>query len=234
MVASHTSSMTDAWLRLPLSALFGEGVMAAQVRLEDTLEPLHPEEEIALGRARPERLLEFRAGRHAAREALALLGVGPVPIPRDTDRAPIWPRGVVGTITHVRREGIGWAGAAAAHLETWQAVGLDAELDSPLEAALWRRVLTPSELERLRQRDEDEQGIHAKVIFSAKECVYKCQYTLTRQFLEFADVDVELANETFRARFRPDSVTRAMGGELEGRFLRQSGLIVTGTALARR
>ena len=47
-----------------------------------------------------ERRNEFIAGRHCAREALARIGVSSCALPPDKNRAPQWPEGVIGSISH--------------------------------------------------------------------------------------------------------------------------------------
>jgi 4'-phosphopantetheinyl transferase EntD len=223
--------VSDSSEPVGLHGLFDAGVFTAEVRLHDELDALFPEEHAALTQARPERIREFQAGRHAARRALSELGVSPTPIPRRADRSPLWPPGIAGSITHVRREGVAWAAAAVARTELWPAIGVDAEVDAPLEVALWRRVLTPAERARIEAEPAEVRGGLAKLVFSAKESVYKCQYALTRTFLEFADVEVDLREGAFVARFGPPAVARTVGETVEGRWIRRGGLIVTAAAL---
>ena len=63
---------------------------------------LYPEEAMAIERAVDKRRAEFTRGRACAREALSELGVPPQPIPVGTHRQPVWPLGVVGSITHCK------------------------------------------------------------------------------------------------------------------------------------
>ena len=60
----------------------------------------------------PVRLAEFRHGRACARLALGRIGAGAHDIPVGASREPIWPTGVVGSISH--------AGTAAAAVVAWQ------------------------------------------------------------------------------------------------------------------
>ena len=64
-------------------------------------EGLLPEERGAVAKAVPKRVAQFTAGRVCARRALAQLGnTEPVPILMGEDRAPQWPAGYVGSISH--------------------------------------------------------------------------------------------------------------------------------------
>ena len=71
-------------------------------------------------------------------------------------------------------------------------VGIDAEEAEPLEPELWRFVLTEDERAALEREPAENRGLLAKVVFSAKECFYKAQYPLTRQFLGFKQVRITL------------------------------------------
>jgi 4'-phosphopantetheinyl transferase EntD len=142
----------------------------------------------------------------------------------------------VGSITHTAAETWGFAGAACALGSECRALGLDAEIDTPLEPDLWPLVLTGEERQILRAGPEALRGFRGKLAFSAKEAVYKCQYPLTREFLEFPDLEIEadLACFTFRARFlRAAGAWFEAGSLLEGRFIRESGLIITAVELTR-
>ena len=46
----------------------------------------------------------------------------------------------------------------------------------------------------------DDDLLKAKLVFAAKEAVYKAAYPLDREFLEFGDIDVDLAAATATTR----------------------------------
>jgi 4'-phosphopantetheinyl transferase EntD len=136
----------------------------------------------------------------------------------------------VGSITHVRRDGRGFAGAAVARADVVRSVGLDAETDEDLERPLWRRVLREEEQRWIGERPESEQGFWAKLVFSAKESVYKCQYILSHQFLEFAAVSIAPppGDATFSASLLVDAPPLAAGTAFRGRYVRRVGYVVSG------
>src|SRR4051812_24879633 len=85
--------------------------------IDDTT--LHPEEADAIKAAVPSRRHEFVLGRWCARQALAELGVMARAIPVGHQRMPVWPAGVVGSITHCR----GFVGAVVAPADQLRAIG---------------------------------------------------------------------------------------------------------------
>jgi 4'-phosphopantetheinyl transferase EntD len=160
-----------------------------------------PEEEGTIAGAVAIRRIEFAAGRTHARRALAALGVTPGPIPVGADRAPTWPAGFVGSITHTRS----LAAAAVAPAATLAGIGLDIEELRPEIEEIALMILTPTERPRLNGLDSAERQRMATLIFSIKEAVFKAHWPLTRQFLEFADVEVTFGPDLggFIARVRP-------------------------------
>jgi 4'-phosphopantetheinyl transferase EntD len=172
------------------------------------------------------RVEQFTAGRVCSRLALVRLGVAATtPIERGEDRAPIWPRGFIGSISHTDS----WCAAAVARLGELRSIGIDLEPATPLKEALWRRVCTPEERERLRHLPDP--GLMGKILFSAKEAVYKCQYPLTTQFLGFHAVQVEVGDGSFRAVFRQEAGEFKLGYEMSGRYLVQDGLVAAACEL---
>ena len=160
---------------------------------------LRPEQEAVAGAAQT-RVEQFTAGRVCSRIALGRLGVATTtPVLRGEDRAPIWPPGFVGTISHTDT----WCAAAVARAEDVRSIGIDLEPATPLKEALWRRVCTPKERDWLH--DLSAPGVTGKILFSAKESVYKCQYPITNKFLGFHAVEVELDEGEFRAVFQQES-----------------------------
>ncbi len=190
---------------------------SVEVAFGAALTPLFDDEESLVARAVDKRRWEFRAGRHCARLALGELGMSAAPLLSSPDRAPIWPAGIVGSITHTGAGSHAYAAAVVARSDEVRALGLDAELAEPLAEGLWPRVLLPAERAFVDALPGPERGLVAMLHFSAKEAFYKCQYPLTRRFLEFQDVEVrfELERNSFRARLQvaPKNDDFALAGQ---------------------
>lgn len=142
--------------------------------------PLLPAERAATAGMIDKRRREFAAGRAAARQAMVAIGYPPAAVPMQSDRAPLWPKGLVGSITHSSQAAL----AVVASTKTVRAVGIDLEEATPLTQDLWDIVLTSSEQASI------PDGATAKRIFSAKEAVYKAQFPITGRPLEFTDLTI--------------------------------------------
>ncbi|MGY4158190.1 4'-phosphopantetheinyl transferase EntD [Bradyrhizobium sp. USDA 4461] len=147
-----------------------------------------PAEAEMLGNVSPRRRREFAWGRYHAREALRDLGLTSLPILRGVNRAPIWPSGIVGSISHSSCN----CGAVVGRSCNLLAVGLDIEDTEPLEADLLPIICTPAEMDR---RDWASSRFGAKLIFAIKEAVYKAYAPATGEFLELHDVMVRTNDE---------------------------------------
>lgn len=163
----------------------------------------------AIALAVPARVAEFSAGRAAARIAMGR----ELPIPMGPDRAPIWPEGIRGSITHAG----GWALAVTGQ----GMIGADLELEEDLPDDVRDTVLLPEE------RGADAR--QARLIFSAKECVYKAQYPVTRELFGFETFAVTLGDGTFRAVWQRDVGPFRAGQAINGRFATGGGFLLTGT-----
>ena len=146
--------------------------------------------------AAPVRVAEFAAGRACARAALQALDIADFELLNGKDRAPLWPAGIAGSISHTT----GFCGAVAARDTQVLALGLDAEVRRRVQPQLWRRICTAEECHWLAQLSADQAAEHATVIFSAKEAFYKAQYPLTRQWLNFTDVSLLVEGSRFRVQ----------------------------------
>lgn len=213
--------------------LFPPDVHVAEMNpREADVAQLMPEEAAMVARAVEKRRQEFAAGRILARRLFGTLGVASdVPLLNGDDRAPIWPEGLIGTITHTRH----WAAVAIARDAEVLSLGCDVEADEPLQPKLFRIVCTPAERAWLDTLPEAERGRWAKLIFSAKESVYKTQFPLTRTFLGFhaAEIAVERETRRFRATLQTEAGVRFREGDvLEGCF-RMDGTLI-GTAITLR
>ncbi|TDE35586.1 4'-phosphopantetheinyl transferase family protein [Antarcticimicrobium sediminis] len=193
--------------------------------------PALPQERAALSGARPARLREFDAGRAAARRAMVQLGAPPAPVLHGADRAPIWPEGLVGTITH----GAGACLAALAYRRDMQALGLDLEEAAPLEPDLFETICTGAELNHLAALPPDQRGLRAKLIFSAKEAAYKAQYPLSHTLFDFQTLEIDIDTDApgqFSARFLRAIAPFAAESRLSGRYAIGGGRIVTAVGIA--
>ena len=155
----------------------------------------HSTEAALVERAVDKRRREFATGRHLAHELLAHFDVADAPLLPGERRAPLWPPGVVGSISHTRELCV----AAVARADHTAFLGLDLEGAEPLERDLWRRILTPDERAWAEAAaDEAARGRRAKLVFSAKECVYKALAPVMPRVLEFLEVGVDCDVEAGR------------------------------------
>ncbi len=136
------------------------------------------QEASALVDAPPARVLEFGAGRAAARAALLGLGLPSCAVPRGTGGEPIWPNGICGSISHTD----GYAVALVAPTAAYSGVGVDVDDERPVGSRAARHVTWARETKLLIARGlcANEAAAH-NLAFSAKEAIFKCQYPLTRQ-----------------------------------------------------
>lgn len=181
---------------------------------------LWPEERPAIAGAVPHRLAEFSAGRQAARAALAALGHAPIALPMGPDRAPLWPAGIAGSISHA-------AGIAVAVARHGLPLGVDVEADAPLPEDLWPVITSAEERDHLPPGDT---GHRVRQVFAAKEALFKAQDASTRAMFSFDAVTVTLANGSFIATFRTSVGAFSRGETISGRLAVADGLILAGVA----
>ncbi|MEV1329102.1 4'-phosphopantetheinyl transferase superfamily protein [Micromonospora costi] len=174
---------------------------------------------------------DFTAGRVCARRAMAALGLPPAAVPSAADRAPVWPAGVVGTITHTR----GYCAAAAARRDEVRSVGMDAEQHRELNPGVRRLICLPEEDDRMARLPAGVSW--PAVLFSVKETVYKVWHPVVGTWLDFADALVDLDPDagTFTARVAPARVDAAPVPDpprtVRGRFVVTDGLVRTAAVL---
>lgn len=191
---------------------------------------LFPEEEALVARAVDKRRREFASGRGCARDALASLGVPPAPIVSGDGGAPRWPPGIVGSITHCR----GYRAAAVARARDFVAIGIDAEPNEVLPSGVFELVSLPDERARVRGLTTAPGTCWDRLLFSAKESVYKSWFPLVRRWLGFDDADITInpVDGTFKARLlvAAPMIGRFPPAGFTGRWLASDGLILTAIA----
>jgi 4'-phosphopantetheinyl transferase EntD len=190
-----TPSLRDL---LPISVAVSERVSAVAA---DTL---LDEERVFSAKSIPRRRAEFATGRHCARTALAELGVSraaQTPIKVGSHRQPIWPPGIVGSITHCE----GHFAAAVAPSSAIRALGIDVEQHAPIPAAVTAATSWPDELEALSQEalSSSSSAHWPAVLFSARESVFKAWYPIVGQWLGHHDVrlSIDLASGALEITF---------------------------------
>lgn len=203
-------------------------IPAVTAKAEDWTGTLLPEEEKCLSAdAVIRRRRDFTAGRVCARRALTRLGVWGVPIPVGSNRAPQWPAGITGSITHTQ----GYCAAAAARTTEFLSIGIDAERSVPLSHMARAIICQPREVAWCASHSDDLSW--PLVIFSAKECVYKLWSQLGGGWLDYHDVFVECAtsSDSFVAYISMTRISAAYSsaalGVVAGRFAIDSQLVRT-------
>lgn len=210
-----------------LASLLPPAVRCAEVHGDPPEAALLPEEEGSLGVVVPERRREFTTARHLARTALGRLGIADRPVPAGPAGDPVWPPGVVGSITHCR----GYRAAAVASTGQLRSLGIDAENHAPLPGELLHTISVPAEREHLAQLRRDVPAVHWDVIlFSAKEAAFKTWFPATRQGLRWHDacVTASPAGElSVRLTDKAPAVSRAYAAEAQGKWLLRHGIVLT-------
>ena len=216
-----------------IEEILPSAVMAVESR-DDIDRPLYPDEDALLRHAAPARRQEFATVRACAREALARLGLPPAPILPGPLGAPIWPAGVVGSMTHCAA----YRAAAVALAAEISSIGVDAEPNEPLPGEVLDLVADDRErawiAELLAARPEVNWD---RLLFSAKESVFKTWFPLTRRWLDFreATITVDPEGGTYSARLIASAVAPADRRltEFTGRWLVRDGLVMTAIATSR-
>ncbi len=214
--------------RAVIGRILPPAVAAAEAFTDPPGVTLFPEEEAVIARAVDKRRREFATARACARAALASLGLPPAAILPGLRGAPRWPAGVVGSMTHCA----GYRACAVARDRDVLTIGLDAEPHDALPDGVLRAVASGDEQARLAGLAIAAPGVcWDRMLFSAKECVYKAWFPLTRRWLGFLDASITIdpANGAFTARLLVDG-PEVKGAPLTGfggRWLVGGGLIIT-------
>ncbi|WP_128375763.1 4'-phosphopantetheinyl transferase family protein [Streptomyces cavernae] len=194
---------------------------------------LFPEEQAVVAKAVEKRRREFAVVRRCARSAMEKLGIPPQPILPGERGAPRWPSGLIGSMTHCE----GYAAAALARSADLASLGVDAEAHLPLPEGVMEAVALPAEQERHDRLSVEHPAVHwDRLLFSAKESVYKAWFPLTGRWLDFAEADIEISPDTGRFRARllvPGPVVGdARLGHFDGRWSVRDGLVSTAVTVA--
>ena len=167
---------------------------------------LHPAEENYFSQlSSVTRKEHYRSGRICAGEVLSKLGTLGQPVLRDPQtREPLWPEGISGAITHSGK----WAAAAAGKTSDVSGIGIDLEdLERQVDSRISRHVCIPEEQKWLQECGEDLLEQNLKIIFSAKESIFKAFFPYTRTYLHFHDARI-LMEQTLFQKSKSDSLSK--------------------------
>ena len=167
---------------------------------------LHPAEENYFSQlSSVSRKEHYRSGRICAGEVLSKLGTRGQPVLRDQQtREPLWPKGIYGAITHSGK----WAAAAAGKTSDVSGIGIDLEdLERQVDSRISRHVCIPEEQKWLQECGEDFLEQNLKIIFSAKESIFKAFFPYIRTYLHFHDARI-LMEQTFFQKSKSDSLSK--------------------------
>ena len=151
---------------------------------------LSEEQAIAETFCSQKRRSEFTLGRICAHRALSRFSLESEPILRNPEtREPYWPDSVLGSITHSD----GYAAVAVGFKNEIKGIGIDMENFSRNVAFNIRRhVCVDSEIKWLESLPIIQANRALRIIFSAKESIFKCLYPSTKRYLNFKDAEVTI------------------------------------------
>ncbi len=191
---------------------------------------LFPDEEFAIANAVDKRRDEFTTARACARAALGKLGLDFRSIPFGARGEPIWPSGVVGSITHCD----GYRAAAVAYRHEMLTIGIDGEVNESISQEILAAVSVPAEVLMLGALAVRRQDVcWDRLLFSAKESVYKAWFPVMQQSLGFQDVEISLQES---GRFTATILVPhgLVPSTLHGRWRADAGLLLTAVSVAER
>lgn len=125
---------------------------------------------------------EFVAGRFCAVQAAKNIGLALNALPSSASRAPMWPDGIIGSISHSKKLAI----SCVSKPEAFDSVGIDAEEILSQELDIQDTIASPAELSLIRSNFR----LGLTVIFSAKEAFYKALYPKVKCFIDFKEVEL--------------------------------------------
>jgi 4'-phosphopantetheinyl transferase EntD len=192
---------------------------------------LFPEEEQVIAHAVASRRRQYATVRGCARACLARLGYPPVPILPGVGGAPTWPAGIRGSMTHCT----GYAAAAVGLYPQISAIGIDAEPDAPLPDGVLDLIATPAEQDHLAAILGPDGPNWDRLLFSAKEAVYKAWFPLVGEWLDHQQAEIRFhpQRRTFTALLSRDGLTvdGRQVRRLHGRWIQERGIVLTAVVL---
>ncbi len=153
---------------------------------KQSVESLLDEEKKVISGAVLKRQEEFATGRWCARKIFKKMGLNSVPLLNGNRGEPIWPDGICGSISHTK----GAYSAAAAFVDYYLSIGIDIEnIKRKISEGAAKIILNKDETEWLPAAGTKREE-YIKLIFSAKESVFKLFYPVIKRCFSFTAVSI--------------------------------------------
>ena len=182
--ASHYFCVNFNWQDLDEDFFTSQGISLPQSMKEDV----------------PKKKAHFLGGRYCAHKALSMMEKKEseisnsyedkqdklVPIQKNEQGAPIWPAGVIGSITHTEN----FIGAVVESFDNLRGVGIDTEKILGPQSVVMVESLVATEEEKRKSLSFDPFE-YFTLIYSAKESIFKCLNPIIQKYIEFHDVTID-------------------------------------------
>ena len=207
-----------------LESLFSADVVVHLSTVEDYYSHLHCDEKKCVQNAIAKRRREFSTGRYCAHGALRDLGVESGPILSGEKREPLWPVGIKGSISHSSTNAV----AVVSRDPLLISVGLDVESAEAISDRIRDMVCTKQDIENLGIYVDNP--IYWKLIFSAKESIYKCLFPIVRKWIGFSHANLQFDFPSGRFIIKMDEsleIPRDYLDAMQGRFILSKSQLFT-------
>jgi 4'-phosphopantetheinyl transferase EntD len=196
-------------------ALMPAGALLLAAPVQDCLAMIHASERRLVDKAVERRQREFSTGRKLAAAALRELGIAASPVLQGSMHEPLWPDGVVGSITHTGDTCM----VAVCADGSLQGLGIDLEARAGEFDDLRRLILRPDENEHPGMQPLSAND-RVRLAFSAKEAIYKAVFARAGRFVDFLEVciDVDHGDQRFTARAPDDEQLHEIVCRGSGRY----------------
>jgi 4'-phosphopantetheinyl transferase EntD len=186
--ANLTASVATAQLQ----PLFPPTVVLRSASVRDHFASLAESEQSCVTHAVQSRRAEFSTGRVLAADGLRELGVGAFPLERGSHNEPLWPPGIVGSISHSS----GVCVVAMARTQDMKFIGIDVESSTADVTKISELILTASEYRYDAKFESVTLADRTRITFCAKEAIFKAVYPLVARFVDFREVALEIDADT--------------------------------------
>ena len=164
---------------------------------------------------------EYLKSRELAHSLFSEIGISDFILLNDDKRAPIWPSGIVGSISH--SSGFAIVAISKDH----KSIGIDLEkiMSDERSEKLKDQFLTEEEI-KINQLDFN---LFSTIVFSAKESLFKLIYPLCREYFGFHSAKIrEITDSGFSIELKSQSTSVSkFNGLYQGKWQKLDDIILT-------